>query len=90
MTTDNQHLISSGRLTVDLDSYADNWRFLNEKTADAECGAMVKADAYGIQIDKAVGALEAAGCKRFSLPRPQKALLFALNRKLQPSIFSMV
>ena len=70
MTTDNQHLISSGRLTVDLDSYADNWRFLNEKTADAECGAMVKADAYGIQIDKAVGALEAAGCKTFFVATP--------------------
>ena len=81
MTTTDQNLISTGRLTVDLNAYADNWRFLNDKTANAECGAMVKADAYGIQIDKAVGALEAAGCKTFFVATPTEGVAVRAQSK---------
>lgn len=66
--------LSCGRLTIDLDAYADNWRFLNEQSGTAECAAMVKADAYGISISQAIGALEKAGCKTFFVATPQEGL----------------
>lgn len=52
-------------LTVDLGALADNWRFLSARVAPAECGAVVKADAYGTGIEAAVPALVKAGCKIF-------------------------
>lgn len=66
---DKVSTISSGRLTIDLEAYAGNWRLLrdlvNKDGAPCECAAMVKADAYGISIEKAVGALVNAGCETF-------------------------
>ncbi len=56
---------SQAVLTVDLGALADNWRALAKRVAPAECGAVVKADAYGIGIEAAVPALVAAGCKTF-------------------------
>ena len=52
-------------LTIDLGALAANWRELAALAAPAECAAVVKADAYGIGIEPAVGALSAAGCRTF-------------------------
>lgn len=52
-------------LTVDLDALGANWRHLAARAAPAECGAAVKADAYGIGIEAAVPALARAGCLTF-------------------------
>jgi alanine racemase len=52
-------------LTVDLDALGANWRSLAARAAPAECGAAVKADAYGIGIAAAVPALARAGCLTF-------------------------
>ena len=52
-------------LTVDLDALGANWRLLAARAAPAECGAAVKADAYGLGIDAAVPALARAGCRTF-------------------------
>ncbi|WP_131193800.1 alanine racemase [Lichenihabitans psoromatis] len=52
-------------LTIDLDALAGNWRVLAGRAAPAECGAVVKADAYGIGIERAVPALARAGCRTF-------------------------
>lgn len=52
-------------LTVDLDALKGNWRRLADLAAPAECGAVVKADAYGIGIEAAVPALARAGCRTF-------------------------
>jgi alanine racemase len=52
-------------LTVDLGALAANWRLLRDRTAPAECAAVVKADAYGIGIEPALGALSRAGCRTF-------------------------
>src|ERR1700685_1988487 len=56
---------SSGVLTIDLSALADNWRVLAKRAAPARCGAVVKADAYGIGIEAAAPALYAAGCRAF-------------------------
>jgi len=83
---------SSGVLTIDLAALADNWRALAARAAPAECGAVVKADAYGIGIEAAAPALHAAGARCFFVaqlsegarvravlaPRPQ-ARIYVLN-----------
>lgn len=52
-------------LTVDLGAIADNWRILARRVPTAECGAVVKADAYGCGIEQVVPALVWAGCHTF-------------------------
>ena len=56
---------ATGLLTIDLDAIVANWRKLEKASVPAECGAAVKADAYGCGIDRVVPALAQAGCKTF-------------------------
>ncbi|MTI05504.1 alanine racemase [Roseibium denhamense] len=58
--------LQSGRLTIDLDALAANWRYLQGQLCKgAECAAAVKADAYGTGQEKACKALADAGCRTF-------------------------
>ena len=52
-------------LTIDLGALAANYRLLRELAAPAECGAVVKADAYGLGMAQAAPALARAGCNTF-------------------------
>ncbi len=52
-------------LTIDLGAIAANWRLLASRAPSAECGAVVKADAYGCGIEQVVPALAQAGCHTF-------------------------
>lgn len=52
-----------GRLTVDLGALADNWRTLRALSPASECAAVVKANAYGIGLDRAAKALAGAGAR---------------------------
>ena len=54
-----------GFLTIDLAALAQNWRFLAERVAPARCGAVIKANAYGIGVEAAAPALYRAGCRVF-------------------------
>jgi alanine racemase len=56
---------ATGVLTVDLDAIVANWRKLEKTAVPAECGAVIKADAYGCGVAPVAGALAAAGCKTF-------------------------
>lgn len=38
-------------LTIDLAALVANWRTLQTVCGDAECGAVVKADAYGLGLE---------------------------------------
>lgn len=53
------------RLTVDLAALARNWRALEQVSAGALCGAVVKADAYGTGIVAASETFYAAGAQFF-------------------------
>jgi alanine racemase len=58
--------MSTGRLTIDLDALADNWRALDAMSAaEVQTAAVVKADAYGVGVGRAARALAAAGARRF-------------------------
>ena len=50
---------------IDLDRLADNWRSLDQLSGDAECAAVVKADAYGHGMAPVSLALQHAGCRTF-------------------------
>nr|MCU0733395.1 alanine racemase [Hyphomonas sp.] len=47
----------TGVLRIDLGAIAGNWRALQARVAPAECGAVVKADAYGLGIARVLPAL---------------------------------
>lgn len=57
--------VNGAVLTIDLAALADNWRTLAAKVAPAECGAVVKANAYGLGIEEAAPALWRAGARTF-------------------------
>jgi alanine racemase len=52
-------------LEVDLAGIAANWRLLARQVKPAGCGAVVKADAYGLGASLVAPALAEAGCRRF-------------------------
>ena len=56
---------ATGVLTVDLDAIIANWRKLEKTAVPAECGSVIKADAYGCGVDAVARALAGAGCKTF-------------------------
>ncbi|WP_269582622.1 alanine racemase [Roseibium sp. Sym1] len=71
-----------GRLTVDLQAIASNWRFLNGKTrAETECAVAIKGDAYGTGQEKVAPALFEAGCRTFFAAVPTEAIQL---RKILP------
>jgi alanine racemase len=83
-------LTAPGRLTIDLGALADNWRMLARRAAPGRCGAVVKADAYGIGLDKAAPALWSAGARVFFVAQfgeglaarrilPEEAAIYVLN-----------
>lgn len=61
-------------LTIDLDALVANWRRLGGMAPNSECGAVVKADAYGLGAAKVGPALFAAGCRRFFVAHSTEAL----------------
>jgi alanine racemase len=65
---------AGGHLTIDLSALAANWRLLRDRSAGAQCAAVVKADAYGLGIEEAVPALIAAGCDTFFVAHLSEAV----------------
>ncbi|ACB96670.1 alanine racemase [Beijerinckia indica] len=51
-------------LTIDLAAIVANWQTL-QAVSGTECGAVVKADAYGLGLHPVVKALYEAGCRTF-------------------------
>lgn len=58
--------MATATLTIDLDAIAANWRALDRLSAPGtQTAAVVKADAYGLGIDRVAPALARAGARRF-------------------------
>lgn len=53
------------RLLIDTEALAANWRWLARKAGQAECGAAVKANAYGLGASVVVRRLIREGCRDF-------------------------
>jgi alanine racemase len=65
---------AGGVLTVDVAAVAANWRDCAAHAKPAECGAVIKADAYGLGIEPVAGALAKAGCTTFFVALLDEAL----------------
>jgi len=52
-------------LSIDLDAVAENYRTLRRQLNGVECGAVVKANAYGLGVEQVAPALMGAGCQEF-------------------------
>ncbi len=72
--------LAGGILTIDLAALVANWRYLKAQAGEADCAAVVKADAYGLGMVPVAAALWAAGCRTFfvALPHEGAALRQAL------------
>lgn len=56
---------AGGVLTIDLAAIEANWRSLRSHVTPAECGAVIKGDAYGCGIEPVAALLQHAGCSTF-------------------------
>jgi len=61
-------------LTVDLGAIAANWRLVQKRLGRAEAAAVVKADAYGLGLDRVAPVLSAAGCRTFCVAHPAEGI----------------
>lgn len=59
----------SSRLIIDCDAIAANYLRLVEHVAPAKCGAVIKANAYGLGVVEVAAALRHAGCRSFFVAR---------------------
>lgn len=57
--------LPSLRLIIDNQALADNWLALDRMSGTARAGAAVKADCYGLGVDRCVPELWQAGCRDF-------------------------
>ena len=64
---------ATGVVVIDLAQVRANWRALSHHVAPAACGAVVKADAYGVGAKRIIPALTAAGCQNFFVATPEEA-----------------
>lgn len=81
---------SSSVLTIDLAAIQSNWRYVASLLNNAECAAVVKADAYSVGAAEVASALYQAGCRSFYLATleeaaelrqllPQDAIIYVLG-----------
>ena len=61
-------------LTIDLAAIAENYRTLRRQFTGGEVGAVVKADAYGLGMERAAPALMNAGCRTFFVALPDEGV----------------
>ncbi|MEO0990511.1 MAG: alanine racemase [Pseudomonadota bacterium] len=58
--------MGTGSLTIDLNAVAANWRALDKASgSDVETAAVVKANGYGLGIDRVATTLAKAGARKF-------------------------
>ncbi len=71
---------AGGRVLVDLDAIAQNWRTLQAYVGvGCTVAAVVKADGYGLGVAPIATALAGAGCRRFFVAMPEEALALAAS-----------
>ncbi len=68
------HYPMSGRVCINLASIRQNWVTLQSQLQSGDCGAVVKANAYGLGMERVVGALFAEGCRHFFVASYREAL----------------
>ncbi|HTR58561.1 MAG TPA: alanine racemase [Casimicrobiaceae bacterium] len=73
-------LTAGAVLTIDVGAICDNWKTIKRRVGRADCGAVVKANAYGLGAARIAPALYAAGCRQFFVAHLGEAV--ALRAKM--------
>ncbi len=73
-------------LTIDLDAIVANWRSL-VAMGDAEAGAVVKADSYGLGAARIAAALAKAGARRFFVAQAEEGAELRKTLGPGPEVF---
>ncbi|WP_394781746.1 alanine racemase [Undibacterium sp.] len=76
-------------LTIDLGAVRSNYRLLRSQLGSAQCGAAVKADAYGLGAVRISQALFAEGCRHFFVAHLDEAIVLRPHLPEQASIYVM-
>ena len=77
--------MATGKLTIDLDAIAANWRALDAMSLPhVETAAVVKADAYGLGVSKVAPALAKAGARSFFVAVAEEGA--AVRQALGPDV----
>jgi len=76
-------------LTVDLGALAANYRHLSERLGSAQCGAVVKADGYGLGAATIAPALFGAGCRHFFVAHLEEGVALRRSVPAQAAISVM-
>lgn len=64
----------TGELSVDLRAIVENWQIIrNQLSRDVRCGAVVKANAYGLGVDRIAPKIYQAGCREFFVSNLKEA-----------------
>ena len=61
-------------LTIDLHAVVANYRSLKLHAAQAECGAVVKSNGYGLGLAHVAQALLTAGCRTFFITNIEEGI----------------
>ena len=64
----------TGELLVDLHAIADNWRIMDDASAGSETAAVVKANAYGLGVERVAPKIYKAGCRHFFVANLKEAM----------------
>ena len=73
--------MTTATLSIDLNAIAANWQALNKMTG-CDTGAVIKANAYGLGIDRVAPVLAAQGARKFFVAVAEEGV--ALRRVLGP------
>lgn len=77
-------------LTIDLAAICENWRLLKRMLrSGCDCGAVVKADAYGLGADRVAVALAGAGCETFYVAHLDEGIALRKTLGRSPRIIVM-
>ena len=74
-------------LTIDLAALNSNFRLLQGMAPNADCAAVVKANAYGVGVDRVAPALQEAGCRIFFVATIDEAAALRGIIGVEPQIF---
>jgi len=81
----------SADLVVNLNAIAHNWLLMQAKLdRNVDCGAVVKANAYGLGMTSVVRALAKVGCRRFYVANLQEALVLREHLNILVQEFSLL
>ena len=66
--------LAGGRLTIDLEALAANYRLLADRVTPAKAAGVIKADAYGLGAARVAPVLWREGCRRFFVALPEEGI----------------